>query len=187
MLNVTIHYDLSNDMFKACLSPEMTYSCGLWLTPDHPQYTNDTLERSQQRKDAYHIRAAKIQSSDHVLEIGTGWGSFAIQAVCETGCRVTTVTLSKEQKELAEQRISIAGLSEGITVLLMDYCEVSVLGNKYNKIVSIEMLEHIGLEYLPQYFVIISELLTDDGVATLQASLMAEIVNSPDHATHVVH
>lgn len=161
----------------------MTYSCGLWLSKSHPDYIHDTLEKSQKRKYQYHISAARIQSSDHILEIGTGWGSFAIQAVQETGCRVTTVTLSEEQKQLAEERIRIAGLEDKITILLIDYREIPRLGKKFDKVISIEMLEHVGLEYLHEYFATISELLTENGIATFQASIVKEAVsiNSRGH------
>lgn len=176
--NVAAHYDLSNDMFAAFLSPDMTYSCPLWLPSHDPDYTNDSLERAQRRKLSYHIKAARIQASDHVLEIGTGWGSFAIQAVQETGCTLTTVTLSTEQKALAEKRIEAAGLPDKITVLLCDYREIPKLGIRFNKVVSIEMLEHTGIEHLQEYFGVIKDLLPGDGaIATFQATMMSEAVS----------
>ncbi|OAQ79537.1 cyclopropane-fatty-acyl-phospholipid synthase [Purpureocillium lilacinum] len=175
--NVTAHYDLSNDMFAAFLSPDMTYSCPLWLPSHDPDYVNDSLEKAQRRKLSYHIKAARIQPSDHVLEIGTGWGSFAIQAVQETGCTVTTVTLSIEQKALAEKRIEAAGLSDKITVLLCDYREIPKLGIRFDKVVSIEMLEHTGIEHLHEYFGVIKDLLPGDGaIATFQATMMSEAI-----------
>jgi cyclopropane-fatty-acyl-phospholipid synthase len=177
-LNVAKHYDLSNNIFAAFLSPDMTYSCPLWLPPHDPGHSSDTLERAQERKYAYHIKAARIQSTDHVLEIGTGWGSFAIQVVRETGCTVTSITPSREQKALAEERIAAACLTDKITIILSDYREVPQLGIQYDKLVSIEMIEHIGLEYLEGYFAIINELLKKTGgVATFQCTLMAESVS----------
>ncbi|UNI23193.1 Cyclopropane-fatty-acyl-phospholipid synthase [Purpureocillium takamizusanense] len=176
--NAAAHYDLSNDMFAAFLSPDMTYSCPLWLPPHDPDYANDDLEKAQRRKLSYHIKAARIKASDHVLEIGTGWGSFAIQAVQETGCTVTTITLSKEQKALAKKRIDAAGLSSKIKVLLCDYREIPKLGIRFDKVVSIEMLEHTGIEHLREYFGVIKEVLPgEDAIATVQATMMSETVS----------
>ena len=175
-LNVAKHYDLSNNIFAAFLSPDMTYSCPLWLPPQDPDHSSDTLEKAQERKYTYHIKAARIQSTDHVLEIGLGWGSFAIQAVRDTGCTVTGITPSKEQKTFAEERIAAAGLTDKITIILYDYREVPQLGIQYDKLVSIEMIEHIGLQYLDRYFSIIDKLLKKTGVATFQCTLMAESV-----------
>ncbi|OAQ78002.1 cyclopropane-fatty-acyl-phospholipid synthase [Purpureocillium lilacinum] len=169
--NVSAHYDVSNEMFATFLSPDMTYSCPLWLPPQDIEYKHDDLEKAQQRKLLYHIKAARIKSSDHVLEIGTGWGSFAIQAVRETGCTLTTVTLSTEQKALAEKRIDAAGLADKITVLLCDFREIPKLtaGRRFDKVVSIEMLEHTGIEYLHEYFGVIKDLLMEEGaIATFQ-------------------
>ncbi|KFY91632.1 hypothetical protein V500_04562 [Pseudogymnoascus sp. VKM F-4518 (FW-2643)] len=174
-LNVAKHYDLSNNIFAAFLSPDMTYSCPLWLPPQDPDHSIDTLEKAQERKYDYHIKAARIQSTDHVLEIGTGWGSFAIQAVRDTGCTVTSITPSKEQKALAEERIAAACLTDKITIVLCDYREVPQLGIQYDRLVSIEMIEHIGLQYLEGYFSIIDKLLKKTGgVASFQCTLMAE-------------
>jgi len=119
-----------------------------------------------------------IQSTDHILEIGTGWGSFALRAVQRTGCRVTSVTLSVEQKALAEQRIHAAGFSSHITVLLCDYRSLVVPPDApagYDKIVSIEMLEAVGKEYLVMYFSCVDKLLKKDGgIAAFQCITMPE-------------
>lgn len=117
-----------------------------------------------------------IKSTDHVLEIGTGWGSFAMRAVQRTGCRVTSVTLSIEQKDLAEQRIRAAGLSDRIAVLLCDYRSLEAPAEgAYDKIVSIEMLEAVGKEYLETYFKCIHNLLKEDGgIACFQCITMPE-------------
>lgn len=117
-----------------------------------------------------------IKSTDLVLEIGTGWGSFAMRAVQRTGCRVTSVTLSTEQKHLAEQRIQDAGLSDKITVLLRDYRSLDVYASDpYDKIVSIEMLEAVGKEYLNTYFGCINKLLKKEGgIACFQCITMPE-------------
>ncbi|RMY21625.1 hypothetical protein D0865_16607, partial [Hortaea werneckii] len=177
-LNISAHYDISNDMFAAFLSPDMTYSCPIWLPKSDPACTQETLEQAQHRKLTRFLTNAHIKPSDHVLEIGTGWGSFAILAVQQTGCRITSLTLSAEQKTLAEQRIAAAGLADRITVLLADY-RALVPGptdrEKFDKVVSIEMLEAVGAEYLETYFRCIDRLLkSEGGVAVFQCITMPE-------------
>lgn len=148
--NVSKHYDLSNQIFAAFLSPDMTYSCPMWSLEN----TGDpeSLEEAQLRKIRKIISEAKIKATEHVLEIGTGWGSFAIEAVRQTGCSVTTVTLSIGQKEEAETRIAAAGLSQNIQVLVQDYRQISPMEEGYDKAVSIEMLEHVGRENHETFF-----------------------------------
>lgn len=175
-LNTAAHYDISNDMFQAFLSSDMTYSCPVW--PPGTDHTMQTLQQAQYRKLDLIINRARIQSEDHVLEIGTGWGSFAIRAVQKTGCRVTSITISEEQKKLAEKRIIAAGLGDKVKVVLSDYrslhapkCE----GEKYDKIVSIEMLEAVGAEYLSTYFRCIDNLLKiEGGIAVFQCITIPE-------------
>ncbi|KAH6989393.1 Mycolic acid cyclopropane synthetase-domain-containing protein [Ilyonectria sp. MPI-CAGE-AT-0026] len=172
LLNISAHYDISNDMFAAFLSPDMTYSCPIWKRHDGEE---ESLEDAQITKLRRFIDGARIQSTDHVLEIGTGWGSFAIEAVKRTGCRVTSLTLSKEQKILAEERIDAAGYSGHIEVKLMDYRALPVPEQPYDKIVSIEMLEAVGQEYLATYFNCIDRLLKKDGgIAVFQCITMPE-------------
>lgn len=176
-LNISAHYDISNDMFAAFLSPDMTYSCPIWLPKSDPHSSQETLERAQYRKLNRFIKNAHIKSTDHVLEIGTGWGSFAILAVEKTGCRVTSLTLSSEQKKLAEDRIAEAGFKDKIKVLLCDYRSLPVPkeSEKYDKVVSIEMLEAVGAEYLETYFRCIDRLLkSDGGVGVFQCITMPE-------------
>ncbi|KAH7130390.1 Mycolic acid cyclopropane synthetase-domain-containing protein [Dendryphion nanum] len=175
-LNISAHYDISNEMFAAFLSPDMTYSCPIWLPKSHPQSAIESLEDAQMRKLQRFIDNTHIKSTDHVLEIGTGWGSFAIRAAQQTGCRVTSVTLSIEQKELAEKRIQAAGLSEKITVLLCDYRSLETTApGPYDKIVSIEMLEAVGKEYLETYFRCVDTLLKKEGgIACFQCITMPE-------------
>lgn len=174
LLNISAHYDISNEMFAAFLSPDMTYSCPIWKR-SNPGDPEETLEEAQRRKLQTFIDEAHIKSTDHVLEIGTGWGSFAILAVQTTGCRVTSLTLSKEQKVLAEERIAEAGLSHRIEVLLMDYRALPVPQRPYDKIVSIEMLEAVGREYLSTYFACIDRLLKKNGgIAVFQCITMPE-------------
>ena len=108
LLNVSAHYDISNEMFAAFLSDDMTYSCPIWKPQSSADEEEETLEAAQMTKLNRFIDGAHIKPTDHVLEIGTGWGSFAIEAVRKTGCRVTSLTLSIEQKALAEKRIAAA-------------------------------------------------------------------------------
>lgn len=176
-LNISAHYDISNDMFAAFLSPDMTYSCAIWLPRSNPASSQETLEQAQYRKLYRFVNNAKIKASDHVLEIGTGWGSFAILAAEMTGCRVTSLTLSAEQKALAEERIRRAGLQDKIKVLLCDYRSLPVPeeSDKFDKVVSIEMLEAVGAEYLETYFRCVDQLLkSDGGIAVFQCITMPE-------------
>ncbi|OCK83613.1 cyclopropane-fatty-acyl-phospholipid synthase [Lepidopterella palustris CBS 459.81] len=175
-LNVSAHYDISNDMFAAFLSSDMTYSCPIWLPKPSPRCSTESLEEAQMRKLQRFIDNAHVKATDRVLEIGTGWGSFAIQAVKQRGCTVTTITLSPEQKALAEQRIKDAGLSDKITVLLRDYRDLTIPAEgPYDKIISIEMLEAVGKEYLETYFRGIDRLLKKEGgVAVFQCITMPE-------------
>lgn len=181
-LNIAAHYDISNDMFAAFLSPDMTYSCPIWLPKSSSLSSNETLEAAQMRKLDRFINNAHIKAGDHVLEIGTGWGSFAIRAVQTTGCRVTSLTLSTEQKELAEERIRDAGFEDRIEVLLCDYRALPPPQNgrgAYDKIISIEMLEAVGKEFLATYFECVNRLLKKDGgIAVFQCITMPETVSS---------
>jgi cyclopropane-fatty-acyl-phospholipid synthase len=175
LLNISAHYDISNDMFAAFLSDDMTYSCPIWQPRASGLEQEETLQEAQMTKLRRFIDGTKIKQSDHVLEIGTGWGSFAIEAVRQTGCRVTSLTLSKEQKQLAEDRISAAGFSDRIEVKLMDYRNLPVPDKPYDKIVSIEMLEAVGKEFLATYFSHIDRLLKKNGgIAMFQCITMPE-------------
>ena len=176
LLNVSAHYDISNEMFGAFLSEDMTYSCPIWLSTNDPMSQKETLQDAQERKLDRFIENARIKSTDHVLEIGTGWGSFAIRAVEKTGCRVTSLTLSKEQKELAEKFIAVAGLTDSIEVLLCDYRALPIpRQGRYDKVVSIEMLEAVGREFLSIYFECVDKLLKPEGgIAVFQCITMPE-------------
>jgi cyclopropane-fatty-acyl-phospholipid synthase len=148
----------------------MTYSCPIWSSP------TDSLETAQKNKLLRIVKEARLKPTDHILEIGTGWGSFAILAVQTTGCTVTSITLSCEQKEEAESRIKAAGLSDKIEVRLQDYREVK---GKFDKIVSIEMIEHVGRENLAEYFGTVDRLLhSKKGVAVFQTSTMPDTVRA---------
>lgn len=179
LANVAAHYDISNDVFAAFLSKEMTYSCPIWLSIGDENKNDDTLEKAQLRKIHEVIRQARIKQGDHVLEIGTGWGGFAIEAVKTTGCRVTSLTLSAEQKIEAERSISAAGLAENIDILLEDYRAIVGHGKTFDKVVSIEMLEHVGKDHLVEYFRIVHEVLKrKGGIAVFQTSTVPESVSS---------
>ena len=150
----------------------MTYSCPIW---ELDAEVDESLEKAQMRKLQRFIDGARIKPTDHVLEIGTGWGSFAIEAVRQTGCRVTSLTLSKEQKALAEERIHAAGFTDRIDVQLRDYRALPTPNDRYDKIVSIEMLEAVGEDYLSTYFECIDKLLKKNGgIAMLQCITMPD-------------
>ncbi|KAF2753047.1 cyclopropane-fatty-acyl-phospholipid synthase [Pseudovirgaria hyperparasitica] len=175
-LHISAHYDISNDMFAAFLSPDMTYSCPIWLPKSSPLSATESLEEAQMRKLHHFIESAHLKESDHVLEIGTGWGSLAIEAVRATGCRITSLTLSKEQKELAEERIAQAGFQDKIDVLLCDYRDVQPPAKgAFDKVVSIEMLEAVGKEFLETYFSCVNRLLKKEGgIGVFQCITMPE-------------
>jgi cyclopropane-fatty-acyl-phospholipid synthase len=158
--NIQAHYDLSNQMYRLFLDETMTYSAAYF---NHP---NEPLEDAQRNKLRMIINKARIESHHHILEIGSGWGSFAIEAVRQTGCQVTTVTISEAQYQLARQRIAEAGLADKINILLCDYRKLT---GQYDRIVSIEMVEAVGHEYLPEYFKTADRLLKPDGLFVLQA------------------
>ncbi|WP_395789594.1 class I SAM-dependent methyltransferase [Aquimonas sp.] len=158
--NIAAHYDLGNDLFMLFLCENMMYSSAVFADPSEP------LELASTRKLDRICRKLDLQPGEHVVEIGTGWGGFAIHAARHYGVRVTTTTLSKEQRELALTRIQQAGLSGKIEVLLSDYRD---LQGRYDKLVSIEMIEAIGHQYLDTYFGKVRSLLKDDGMALIQA------------------
>lgn len=175
-LHISAHYDLSNEMFAGFLSPDMTYSCPIWQLQTGGKQMSDTLHYAQIRKLDHIADQARIKRTDHLLEIGTGWGSFAIRAVERFGCRVTSLTLSKEQKVLAERRIEEAGFSDRISVELCDYrLHKKSDGGRYDKIVSIEMLEAVGKDFLTTYFKCVDSLLKKDGgIAVFQCITIPE-------------
>ncbi|KAK3485801.1 cyclopropane-fatty-acyl-phospholipid synthase [Neurospora hispaniola] len=163
-LNIVRHYDVSNAMFAAFLSPDMMYSCPIWNhTINSRTKQEESLESAQMRKINYFIEAAKIKRTDHVLEFGTGWGTMAIEAVRQTGCRVTTITLSQEQKTFAERRIWAAGFSDKIAVHLLDYRMLPDPEVPYDKIISCEMIEAVGEKFLATFFSRVDKLLKKDG------------------------
>ena len=161
--NAKSHYDTSNALFAAFLSPDMSYSCPIWADP------SESLESAQRRKVHNIISKAQIRPEHHILDIGGGWGYLAIEAVKLTGCRVTATTLSVEQKSLAERRIKEAGFSDRIEVILCDYRKTPKPLGGFDRVVSIEMLEHVGKEFMDTYFASISDLLnTEHGIVVIQ-------------------
>jgi cyclopropane-fatty-acyl-phospholipid synthase len=157
--NIAAHYDLGNDFYSLFLDKTMTYSSGIFKNADV------TLEEAQFEKYDRLCRSLKLKASDHVLEIGSGWGGFAVHAAKHYGCNITTVTISQEQFKYAKQRFIDEGLENKIEILLQDY---RLINGSFDKIVSIEMLEAVGHEYLPVYFSKCNELLTHDGSIALQ-------------------
>jgi len=158
--NIAAHYDLGNDLFEQFLDPTMMYSAAMFLRDD------DSLQQAQLNKLERICEKLALQPSDHLLEIGTGWGSMAIYAATRYGCKVTTTTLSREQYAYTERRIREQGLEDRITLLLEDYRD---LVGEYDKLVSIEMIEAVGHRFLPTYFEQCARLLKPEGLMLLQA------------------
>ncbi len=159
--NIAAHYDLGNDLFKLFLDDNMMYSSAIFAdAPDSPG--TESLELASRRKIDRICRKLDLQPSDHVVEIGTGWGGFALHAATHYGCRVTTTTISAEQHALATERVAAAGLADRITLLLKDYRDLDAGcdAGGYDKLVSIEMIEAIGHQYMETYFSKCASLLT---------------------------
>jgi cyclopropane-fatty-acyl-phospholipid synthase len=157
--NIQAHYDLGNDFFRLFLDDTWMYSCGIFTAPE------TTLEEASVEKIDRICKKLNLSTSDHVVEIGTGWGGFAIHAATQYGCKVTTTTISKEQYQFALQKVEELGLSDRIEVLLQDY---RLLQGKFDKLVSIEMIEAVGLKNLDTYFAKCSSLLKPNGQMVIQ-------------------
>ncbi|KAJ3093851.1 hypothetical protein HK100_006386 [Physocladia obscura] len=170
LLNISAHYDLGNEMFESFLDPTMMYSCPIWEIGNE----GESLESAQYRKIHRILELAKIRRGDSVLEVGTGWGALSIEAVRKYDCTVVTLTLSKEQKALAEARIAKAGLSDKITVLLTDYRNLDPAHHQYDRIVTVEMLEAVGPEFMPVFFAQAEKLLKKNGILSLQVITMVD-------------
>ncbi|QHF52719.1 MULTISPECIES: cyclopropane-fatty-acyl-phospholipid synthase family protein [Pseudomonas] len=163
--NIAAHYDLGNDLFEQFLDPTMMYSAAQFLTPE------DSLEQAQLNKLERICQKLALKPDDHLLEIGTGWGSMALYAAQNYGCRVTTTTLSKEQYAFTAQRIEQLGLQDRVTLLLKDYRDLT---GEYDKLVSIEMIEAVGHRFLPTYFKQCAHLLKSNGLMLIQAITIRE-------------
>ena len=163
--NIAEHYDLGDDFFELMLDPTMTYSCGVFEQP------GATLEEASIAKIDRLCRMLRLGPEDHLLEIGTGWGAFAIHAASRYGCRVTTTTISANQLARARKRVADAGLTDSIKVLHSDYRD---LAGRFDKLVSVEMLEAVGADYYGTFFSKCASLLEDDGLMALQTITIAD-------------
>lgn len=158
--NIAAHYDLGNDFFTLWLDPSMMYSSAVFVE------NNETLEAASLKKLEIICQKLDLKPTDNIVEIGTGWGGFAIYAAKNYGCKVTTTTISKQQYELAKTRVADENLQDKITLLLSDY---RVLSGKFDKLVSIEMIEAVGHQFYDTYFAKCASLLKPDGMALIQA------------------
>ena len=165
--NIHAHYDLGNEFFRLFLDQTLTYSCAYFSHPDQP------LAEAQYNKYLMLCEKARVGRGQHILEIGSGWGGFAIYAARNYGCRVTTITISEEQFELARRRVDGAGLSDLVEVELRDYRD---LEGEYDAVVSIEMLEAVGAEYFATFFEKIEAALKPGGRAAIQ------VITVPDRS-----
>ena len=162
--NIAAHYDLGNDMFELFLDPTMMYSSGIFPSDDA------TMEEASVYKLDRICQKLDLKPGDHLVEIGTGWGSMAIHAAKHYGCHVTTTTISEEQFAWAEDKVRAEGLQDKITLLKQDYRVLaSERAGQFDKLVSIEMIEAVGYQYLNTYIDACSALLKDNGVALIQA------------------
>ncbi|CAM3868269.1 SAM-dependent methyltransferase [Rheinheimera salexigens] len=158
--NIAAHYDLGNDMYRLFLDSSMMYSSAVYPSAEA------NLAQAQQHKLQLICQRLQLSPSDHLLEIGTGWGSMAIYAAQHYGCKVTTTTISQQQYDYTATRVKELGLEQQITLLLSDYRD---LAGNYDKLVSIEMVEAVGDEFLDTYFAQCSSLLKPDGLMLIQA------------------
>jgi cyclopropane-fatty-acyl-phospholipid synthase len=168
--NISAHYDLGNDFYRLFLDETMTYSSAVFAAPDQ------TLADAQRNKYRRMADRAGLRPGQHVLEIGTGWGGFALYAAGVVGCRVTTVTISKEQHALATERVRAAGLEDRVTVLMRDYREIE---GQFDAIVSIEMLEAVGAEFFETYFQVCDRALVPGGRMSLQTIAFPDVAYLP--------
>jgi len=163
--NISAHYDLGNDFFSLFLDPTMMYSAAIYQNEEQSLHTASVhkLDRVCDK--------LQLCSDDHLLEIGTGWGGLAIHAAQNYGCKVTTTTLSQEQFDMATANVKALGLENKVTIIMEDYRDLT---GQYDKLVSIEMIEAVGHEFLPSYFKQCSDLLKKDGLMLIQAITIAD-------------
>lgn len=163
--NIEAHYDLGNDLFQTFLDPTLMYSSALYPSSD------TALHQASIAKLDHICQKLDLSATDHVLEIGTGWGGFALHAATHYGCRVTTTTISEEQFAHTNAQVAASGLADRITVLKQDY---RALTGQYDKLVSIEMIEAVGHQFLDTYIKTLSERLKPTGLALIQAITIVE-------------
>jgi cyclopropane-fatty-acyl-phospholipid synthase len=163
--NIMAHYDLGNEFYRLFLDDSMTYSSGIFERPEA------TLKQASIAKYDRICRKLHLSEKDHVLEIGTGWGGFALHAVKNFGCRVTTTTISNEQYRESKQRFEDAGIQDKVTLLKSDYREIS---GQYDKLASIEMIEAVGHQYLDTFMACCAALLKPNGIMAIQAITIAD-------------
>jgi len=164
--NISAHYDLGNDFYRLFLDETMTYSCAVFEAPGM------ALADAQRAKYRRIAEGAGLRAGMHVLEIGSGWGGFALYAAGELGCRVTSVTISKEQHALASERVRAAGLEDLVAIQLRDYRDI---GGEYDAVVSIEMLEAVGAEFYTTYFEAVDRALRPGGRFSLQVITFPDV------------
>lgn len=172
--NISAHYDLSNELFGTFLGETWVYSCGIFETPD------STLDEAQRAKIRYILEDARIEVGHHILEIGCGWGELCITAAREYGCRATGITLSEEQLVLARKRAKEAGVDDRVKFVKADYRTLGdpIMNNGqvelYDRVISVEMLEAVGHEYLPAFFTRVESVCKRDALVVLQVITMPE-------------
>ena len=160
---VQYHYDLGNDFYKLWLDETMSYSCAYFKSPD------DSLEKAQLQKIEHILRKLQLKKGEKLLDIGSGWGWLIIKAAREHGVEALGITLSKEQEEETRRRIEKEGLSGKVEVRLADYRDLAAEGHTFDKIVSVGMFEHVGKEYIPQYFSCLNKMLKPGGLSVLHS------------------
>ena len=163
--NIAAHYDLGNEFFQSWLDAGMTYSSGLFTN------SNESLDQAQLRKFDRLIELLQISPQDHLLEIGTGWGQFALYVSRRVGCRVTAVTISKAQYAECRRKLALSGLSSGVEFRLQDYRDIQ---GQFDRIVAVEMIEAVGEKYWPVFFDQVRQLLAPRGRAVLQAITISD-------------
>jgi cyclopropane-fatty-acyl-phospholipid synthase len=168
--NIEAHYDLGNDFYRLFLDESLTYSSAVFTAPDQ------SLADAQRTKYEIIAERAGLRGGEHVLEIGSGWGGFAIHAAGELGCRVTSITVSPAQQQLATERVRAAGLSDRVSVELRDYRDIE---GTYDAIVSIEMLEAVGAEYFATFFEACDRALRPGGRMSLQVIAFPDVSYEP--------
>ena len=174
--NIHEHYDLGNDFYRTFLDASMNYSCGIF-----PMLDSSMLESSVFKMN-WICQKLQLKPTDHVLEIGTGWGGLGLYMAEKFGCRVTTTTISREQYAYAVDRVERANMSDRVTVLLEDYRNLTDSSDgKFDKLVSVEMIEAVGHRYFDQYFYKCNELLADDGMMLIQGITM----NDRNYRQHI--